>query len=90
MTNQPEKRIRIGGCVAAIFANEVKEGRTLRKVSVQKRYKDKDGNWKSASSFTADELPEVILCLQKAYEILKTPKQSKGNGDEEPNADEIY
>ena len=92
MAGQPEKRIQVGSVHAAIFANEGKEGRTFRKVTVQKRYKDKDGKWQSASSFTADELPEVILALQKAYEHLKTPKQSNGGGEGEDSADpdDIY
>ncbi len=45
---EPEKTFNQGSCRAAIFANEIKQnGKTalVKKVSIQKRYMDKDGNW---------------------------------------------
>ncbi|PIN69748.1 hypothetical protein COY28_04775 [Candidatus Woesearchaeota archaeon CG_4_10_14_0_2_um_filter_57_5] len=58
---------------ASIWRNEAvrKDGEPVAyySVSLQRRYKDKEGNWKSGSLRTAD-LPKAMLVLQKAYEYL--------------------
>jgi hypothetical protein len=33
---------------------------------VERRYRDKDGSWKSFGSFSRNEIPLVIFCLTKA------------------------
>ena len=40
----------------------------MLKASVQRRYKDKDGEWKSSQSFSRNEIPLAIYCLQKSFE----------------------
>jgi hypothetical protein len=50
---RPEKRFKAGSCEAAVFENEiVSDGQTIsvKKVAIQKRYKDKDDEWKSTHS----------------------------------------
>ncbi len=73
MTGQkPIVTVKAGGQVsAAIFENEISvNGRkvTTMKATVQKRYKDKDGNFKSTTSFSKQELPLAIYCLEKCFE----------------------
>jgi hypothetical protein len=69
---KPIVTVKAGGQVsAAIFENELSVNArkvAVLKASVQKRYKDKDGNFKSTSAFTKQELPLAIYCMQKAYE----------------------
>jgi hypothetical protein len=69
---KPIVTVRTGGQVsAAIFENEISvNGRkvTVLKATVQKRYKDKDGNFKSSASFSKQELPFAIFCLEKCFE----------------------
>ena len=43
---------------------------TMLKASVERRYKDKDGNWKSSNSFGRNETPLTIYCLEKAFEAM--------------------
>ena len=70
---QPEKKFRCGSCEAAVFENEIsRDGQTVtvKKVSIQKRYKDKDDEWKSTHSLDKNDIPKMMLALSKAYEYL--------------------
>jgi len=80
---QPEKRFSAGAIVATVWQNEgkSKDGQVVgyKTVSLQRRYKDKDGNWKSAGSFRISDLPRASLVMQKAFEYLVL-KEKEGNG----------
>ena len=70
---QPQKRYRAGSCEAAVFENEIsRDGQTVlvKKVSIQKRYKDKDDEWKSTHSLDKNDIPKMMLALSKAFEYL--------------------
>ncbi len=72
-TTKPEKVFRIGNVSASIFAREIEhEGakRTLRSVSVQKRYKDGD-EVKYTTSFNLSELPLAIRVFQIAQQYIE-------------------
>ncbi|MFC1800683.1 hypothetical protein ACFLYT_01370 [Nanoarchaeota archaeon] len=76
--NQPEKRFSTGAIQAAVWKNEIKKDDTepgsYRTITLSRRYKDKDGTWKSTSSLRVNDLPKATLVLHKAYEyiVLKT------------------
>ena len=56
---QPQKRFKAGSCEAAVFENELtRDGQTVlvRKVATQKRYKDKDDEWKSTHSLVRSDI----------------------------------
>ena len=86
--NKPIKKIQVGTISAAIWENEITGGngdRTLERVTVDKRYKDAaTGTWKSTGSFNLNEIPKLILALEKAYEFLTC--KPKDNGDSEEAA----
>jgi len=70
---QPEKKFKVGACTASVFANsiETRNGKAVVKsVSLQRAYKDKDGNFQNATSFTLNDIPKAVLALSKAYEYL--------------------
>ena len=70
---QPEITFRHGPCSASIFVNEHERGEekfTVRTVVFQRRYRDKNGNWKSTSSLRVNDIPKATLVLSKAYEFL--------------------
>ena len=73
----PIKKFAVGGIQVAVWENEGKEGRNYYSVSFDKRYKDKNDEWKSSSSLRANDIPKAILALEKAYEFLslKEPGQ---------------
>ena len=82
---KPIAKFRAGQVAAAIWANDVEvKGRTVTilKVTVQRRYKDQDGNWQSSGSFSRNEIPLAIHCLQKAFEkIVETQNDASNNGN---------
>ena len=67
----PVAKFKAGQISAALWENKItaKDRKvTVLKATVQRRYMDKDGNWKSSGSFSRNEIPLAIYCLQKAFE----------------------
>lgn len=78
---QPLKKYRCGGITGALWENQANvNGKdvTMLKVSVERRYKDKNGTWQSSNSFGRNEIPLVIHLLNKAYSDIIDEQQ---NGD---------
>ena len=63
------KHIRAGGIVATVWKN-VNDGKESLSVSLQKNYKDRNGEWKTTHSFRQNDLPKALLVLQKAFECV--------------------
>ena len=86
MTGQkPVAKFQAGQISAALWENEIEvKGRTVSvlKATVQRRYKDnKTDSWKSSGSFSRNEIPLAIYCLQKAFEkIIETQSEQSDNG----------
>ena len=85
-TVRPEKSFRIGAVRASVWKNirQGKEGKTyeMRTVTLDRSYKDKDGNYKSTNRFAANEIPKAILLLQRSYEylVLAPAEEAEGEG----------
>ena len=77
---KPEKVLRIGPVTASVFLNEIEtEGgkRSVRSVSLQRRYRDdKDGEWKSSNSFALGELPQAMAALDLAMQYVASKEAS--------------
>jgi len=73
----PEQKYSASGITATVW-NNTKDGKTFHTVSFDKRYKDKEGNWKSTNSLNVSDLPKAIMVLGKAFEYaaLKSPNTS--------------
>jgi len=69
---KPLCKIQAGQVSAALWENKVtaKNGNEvdILKATVQRRFKDKEGNWKSSNSFSRNEIPLAICCLGKAFQ----------------------
>ena len=80
----PIAKFRAGQVSAALWENEIQTGgrtATILKATIQRRYRDTDGNWKSSTSFSRNEIPLAIHCLQKAFEkIVDLQNDSSTNG----------
>jgi len=66
----PVKKFSAGSVSCALWENEATvDGRkvNLLKATVERRYKDKDGTWKSSGSFSRNEIPLAVFCLLKAF-----------------------
>jgi hypothetical protein len=70
----PVKTLKSGAIQVTIWENEnlTPEGKVqlYKTVSFERRYKDKNGEWKSTNSLKANDLPKAALLLSKAYEYL--------------------
>lgn len=56
-----------------MWENEIRvDGRPQKilKASVERRYKDRDGTWKSSGSFSRNEIPLAIFVLFQAFESM--------------------
>ena len=70
---QPEKKFRAGAISATIWQNNIeKDGKlaSFNSVSLERVYKDKEGNWQTTCNFRANDLPKLALVAQKAYEYV--------------------
>jgi len=73
--SKPEKVFKMGAVRASVFCNTIeRDGRSIpiRKVVIEVRYRDKDGQWKGTNSLSLNEVPKAIAALQQAYEYLLT------------------
>ena len=84
---QPEKKFSTGAISATVWCNNgiSRNGGPVefRTVQLQRRYKDKNGEWQSTSSLRLNDLPRASLVLQKAYEYLVLRGQDSSEIEEE-------
>ena len=81
---QPEITFRHGLCSASIWEQDFDrdgEKLTVRTVSFQRSYLDKEGNWQQTNSLKVNDIPKAVLVLNKAYEFLTS------NSFADPGAD---
>ena len=81
----PVAKFKAGQVSSAVWQNEVQMPRgavTILKATVQRRYKDKEGKWRSSGSFSRNEIPLAIYCLKKAFEkIIELQKEESANNN---------
>jgi len=66
----PVKKFGAGSVSCALWENEATvDGRkaSILKATIDRRYKDKDGTWKSSGSFSRNEIPLVVYVLLQAF-----------------------
>ena len=84
--SKPEKVFKMGAVRASVFLNMIeRDGRQvpLRKVVLEVRYRDKQGEWKGSNSFSTNEIPKAITALQQAYEYLLGMAQPRDGEERE-------
>lgn len=72
-TSKPKQKFRAGQVSCALWENKVMvngEQQTILKASVSRRYKDRDGNWKTSQSFSRNEIPLALFVLFRAFEFM--------------------
>ena len=70
--NQPEKHIRFGGVRVSIWKDVRKNanGKSFesRSVTLDRAYKDAQGQWQNTGNLRENDIPKAVLALSKAYE----------------------
>ncbi|MBN2881541.1 hypothetical protein JXM83_05830 [Candidatus Woesearchaeota archaeon] len=68
---QPTKKFIAGPVSATVWTNKTKEeDGEYKTISIDRNYKDSDGNWKSTNVLRSSDIPRAILVLNKAYEFI--------------------
>jgi hypothetical protein len=68
MTNQkPIREIKLGSVRAAIWQNELEDGRIMHSVSFSRLYKE-NGAWRDSTSFGRSELLLLARAAEKALD----------------------
>jgi hypothetical protein len=67
-SKKPAARVTLYPVTATIWRNEGKDGESFYSTAFERRYKDKEGNWKGSTSFNSDEL----LLLAKVADLAHT------------------
>jgi hypothetical protein len=84
---KPVWTIKAGSVSGALWENTITvNGREIvtLKATVQRRYRDsKDRQWKSSGSFSRNEIPLAIYCLQKSFEHMIEGQKDDSNGSVE-------
>ena len=93
--NKPIKSFKAGAVRASVFANTIDSGQgrnnTMYRVVVDRRYKDRDGNWKSTNGYSENEIPKAILVFQLAYKYLATKENEvAANGGRIAGEEDIF
>ena len=90
--NKPVKKVRAGAISVSIFENTGKgrngEEITFSSVVLQKRYKDKNGDWQTSGSLNVNDLPKAAMLLNRAYEFLVCKQVATSDAAEESASEE--
>ncbi len=85
--SKPEKVFKAGAVRASVFRNVIEKNGELiplRKVVIEVRYRDKNGEWKGTNSLSLNELPKAITALQQAYEYLLSDSAKDDPSPQDP------
>jgi hypothetical protein len=78
---KPIRKFRAGTVTCSLWENEILidgESRTVVKATLERRYKDHSGDWKSSNSYSRNEVPLAIYALQKAFEAMLEKQPEDG------------
>jgi hypothetical protein len=82
--NYPEKSFRAGAISATVWRNHGKkengEETEYKTISIERRYTDRTGEWKSTNSMRVNDLPKAKVALDEAYKYLVLNEQKLFNG----------
>ena len=83
MNQKPEHKVKVGAVTASIWKRTVeKNGNsfTVRQVSLDRTYKDKNGDWQSTNSYDQGDVPKAVLALCRAYLSIMDASKSDSDG----------
>jgi len=85
--NLPEKKFRAGAVSVTVWNNSSKgklgEPIEYKTVSLERRYKNNNGEWQSTNSFRLNDIPKAIVALSSVYEYLVMKPENNAVVEEE-------
>lgn len=83
---KPMKKFQAGGVSVALWTNKttLKDGRQIETLSatLDRRYKNSDGEWHSSGSMRMNDIPKALLVLTKAYDFMAAKGEDAAEGTE--------
>ena len=73
---KPVHNIRAGSVKASIWENKTDKG-SFFSVSIQRSYKDADGQWQNSDSYPLNDLQKLALVAQKSFEWILIERKSE-------------
>lgn len=70
---KPLQKFSAGSVSCAVWPNQAMvngKATTIVKATIERRYKDSTGEWKSTGSFSRNEIPLAMFVLAKAFEFM--------------------
>ena len=81
-TNRPVERLRIGRLSASIWENQGANGESkFYTVTIDRRYRDGEGTWKTGRSFGRDDLLGVAKLADQAHTRILALEQRDADTD---------
>jgi hypothetical protein len=80
--NPPIKKFKVGRITATVWRNDGEKG-PYYSVNFDRSYKDDAGDWKTVTSFSAEDLPDLITAAEMAQVTIPLQKRIEA-GDEQP------
>ena len=84
--HRPEKSYKFGSVRVSIWkgTRNTRDGRQFEtsNVTIDRAYKDADGNWKNTSSLKENDIPRAIAALQAAFVYLTERPITEPDSDE--------
>jgi hypothetical protein len=74
--NKPFDKVRYGLITVTIWANSTEKG-TFYSFTLERRYKDKEGNWQSTQKFDEDDALLLAKAIDEAHSIMAKARQKK-------------
>jgi len=71
--NPPIQRFRVGTVTVAIWSNPAPKGGFFNTVTLDRRFQQRDGGWRSTKSLRINDIPLAIAALQRAMADLVDP-----------------
>jgi hypothetical protein len=86
MTNKPIETFHAGTTEVSVWENQGEEC-IFHSVTAKRSYRDTDGEWKDAGTvhLLPQQIPDLILALQKSHEFLRMGLQQRRKQQTPPN-----
>ena len=83
-TKEPIRKFQAGQMTCALWENTATvngKPQPILKATLDRRYLDRDGQWKTSQSFSRNEIPLAIFVLQKAFEAMVEKPSEVGEAE---------
>ncbi|MEO8271079.1 MAG: hypothetical protein ABI557_15260 [Aureliella sp.] len=75
--NKPKHEERLGNIRGVVWLNESKQGKAWPTVTVERGYKDSDGEWHDVRSYRLHDLPVVVEVLNRVMNWIRAQAEAQ-------------